>query len=82
MMVSCWATQASPAELKQALEARHALELNGVWRTVDKGYMESLLETALFLAVQQGWSHTALPQEDLVEGLVVNGHDARYCDHP
>lgn len=69
--------QASPAELKQALQARHVVELDGVWRSVDKAYMESLLETALFLAVQQGWSHTALPQTDLVEGLKANGHDAR-----
>ena len=39
--------------------------------------MESLLETALFLAIQQGWSYKALPQQDLVEGLQANGHDAR-----
>jgi len=70
--------QASPAELQQALTDRHAVELDGAWRTVDKSYMESLLETALFLAIQQGWSYTALPQQDLVEGLQANGHDARY----
>lgn len=70
-------TQASPAEMKQALQERHAVELNGVWRTVDKAYMHSLLETALFLSVQQGWSHDALPQADLLEGLQANGHDAR-----
>ena len=69
--------QASPAELRQALQERYAIELDGAWRSVDKAYMESLLETALFLAVQQGWSHTALPQTDLVEGLRANGHDAR-----
>ena len=69
--------QASPAELRQALQDRHAIELDGAWRSVDKPYMESLLETALFLAVQQGWSHTALSQTDLVEGLEANGHDAR-----
>lgn len=69
--------QASPAELRQALQEMHAIQLDGAWRSVDKAYMESLLETALFLAVQQGWSHTALPQADLVEGLKANGHDAR-----
>ena len=69
--------QASPEELQQALKERHALEIAGVWRTVDKKYMESLLETALFLAVQQGWSHTALPEQDLREGLQANGHDNR-----
>jgi len=70
--------QASPAELQQALTDRHAVELDGAWRTVDKTYMDSLLETALFLAIQQGWSTTALPQQDLIEGLQANGHDARY----
>lgn len=40
--------------------------------------MEGLLETALFLAVQQGWSWTALPQQDLVDGLHTSGHDPRY----
>ncbi|KAL0050702.1 hypothetical protein WJX82_005403 [Trebouxia sp. C0006] len=73
--------QASPAELQQALTDRHAVELDGAWRTVDKSYMESLLETALFLAIQQGWSYTALPQQDLVEGLQANGHDARLVHH-
>ena len=70
--------QASPEELRQALQDRHAVELDYAWRIVDKAYMEGLLETALFLAVQQGWSHDALPQQDLVEGLKANGHDARY----
>lgn len=70
--------QASPAELRQALQERHAFQLDGAWRTVDKAYMESLLETALFLSVQQGWSHAALPEADLVEGLKANGHDARF----
>ena len=69
--------QASPAELQQALLDRQAVELDGCWRTVDKAYMESLLETALFLAVQQGWSWTALPQQDLIDGLHSNGHDPR-----
>lgn len=69
--------QASPAEVRQALQERHAVELDGAWRTVDKAYMHSLLETALFLSVQQGWSHDALPQADLLEGLQANGHDAR-----
>lgn len=73
--------QASPAELQQALSDRHAVELDGAWRTVDKSYMESLLETALFLAIQQGWSYKALPQQDLVEGLQANGHDARLVHH-
>jgi len=59
------------------LQDRRAVELDGAWRTVDKAYMEGLLETALFLAVQQGWSCTALPQQDLIEGLQANGHDAR-----
>ena len=69
--------QASPAELHQALKDRQAIELDGCWRKVDKAYMEGLLETALFLAVQQGWSWTALPQQDLVDGLQSNGHDPR-----
>ena len=69
--------QASPAEVKQALQERHAVELDGAWRTVDRAYMHSLLETALFLSVQQGWSLAALPQADLAEGLQTNGHDAR-----
>ncbi|DBA72212.1 TPA: hypothetical protein ACH3X2_010607 [Trebouxia sp. C0005] len=73
--------QASPAELQQALTDRHAVELDGAWRTVDKSYMESLLETALFLAIQQGWSYTALSQQDLIEGLQANGHDARLVHH-
>ena len=69
--------QASPTEVKQALQERHAVELDGAWRTVDRAYMHSLLETALFLSVQQGWSLAALPQADLAEGLQTNGHDAR-----
>ena len=69
--------QASRAELHQALKERHAIELDGAWRTVEKVYMEGLLETARFLSVQQGWSHAALPQQDLVEGLQANGYDAR-----
>ena len=69
--------QASPAELQQALKDRHAVELDGAWRTVEKAYMEGLLETALFLSVQQGWSHAALPQQALVEELQANGYDAR-----
>lgn len=73
--------QASPAEVRQALQERHAVELDGAWRTVDKAYMHSLLETALFLSVQQGWSHDALPQADLLEGLQANGHDARLVLH-
>ena len=59
------------------MKDRQALEIDSAWRIVDKAYLEGLLETALFLAVQQGWSHTALPQEDLVAGLQANGHDAR-----
>ena len=73
----CVRMQASPAELQQALLDRQAVELDGCWRMVDKAYIESLLETALFLAVQQGWSWTALPQQDLVDGLQANGHDPR-----
>ncbi|DBB04781.1 TPA: hypothetical protein ACH3X3_010078 [Trebouxia sp. C0006] len=65
--------KASPAELQQALTDRHAVELDGAWRTVDKSYMKSLLETALFLAIQLGWSYTALSQQD----LQANGRDAR-----
>lgn len=61
---------------------RDAIELEGCWRKVDAAYMGTLLETALFLAVQQGWSWSALPQQGLVEGLQTHGHDPRCACMP
>ncbi len=53
--------QASAAELRQALQQRHAAELGGVWRTIAPAYLGHLLEMALLSAAQHGWDLAAVP---------------------
>ena len=53
--------QASAAELRKALQRRHAAELGGVWRTISPSYLGHLLEMSLLSAAQHGWDLAAVP---------------------
>ena len=55
--------------MREALGARHALELGGRWRRVDPRYLGHVLELALLTLTQQGWPRTAVPAPQLAAQL-------------
>ncbi|KAL9228796.1 hypothetical protein vseg_004336 [Gypsophila vaccaria] len=61
--------QASNVELRLALEALNAIEINGFWRIIDEKYMDSLLSTLLNNAILNDWSFDALPECDVISKL-------------
>lgn len=70
--------QASPMELQQALQQRHALEVDGSWRAVRPSYLATVTELLLLTAVQQGWPLNAIPEQQMAEALQADvGYDPR-----
>ncbi|KAK9757716.1 hypothetical protein RND81_01G181800 [Saponaria officinalis] len=74
--------QASNVELRSALEALNAIEINGFWRIVDDKYMDSLLSTLLNNAILNDWSFDALPETDVISKLELDdGFPAQLASH-
>ncbi|KAH9602130.1 hypothetical protein KSS87_016587 [Heliosperma pusillum] len=61
--------QASDVELRLALEALDAIEINGYWRIVDDKYMDSILSMLLNNAIINDWPLDALPENEVVSKL-------------
>ncbi|XP_024536953.1 uncharacterized protein LOC9662505 [Selaginella moellendorffii] len=73
--------QASEEQLKDGLRALAAAEIGGFWRTVDPKYTKGLLEMILVTAIQQDWSLSLLPLEELVAVLEGDGYPAQLVRH-
>ncbi|KXZ53306.1 hypothetical protein GPECTOR_7g1200 [Gonium pectorale] len=73
--------QASPAELRAALAAEGAVELDGRWRAVEGGYLGELLEMVLLTAQQAGMPLGALRGGELLEALRADGYHPNVVGH-
>ncbi|PNH07364.1 putative sister chromatid cohesion protein DCC1 [Tetrabaena socialis] len=77
-------TEASPCELRAALQEAGALEIGGRWRSVEPTYLAGLLELLLLTAQQEGMSLSELREDVLVRGLRADGYHpaiVRHCLH-
>lgn len=70
--------QASAVELLQALQERSAVDIDGRWQLVDEEFMGTLLEIIVLTAQQNGWSLDRFPEDEAMEALVDDSHDARF----
>ncbi|XP_074272795.1 uncharacterized protein LOC141596506 [Silene latifolia] len=74
--------QASDVELRLALEALDAIEVNGYWRIVDDHYMDSVLSMLLNNAILNDWPLDALPENEVVSKLESDdGFPAKLATH-
>ncbi|KAG2490053.1 hypothetical protein HYH03_011518 [Edaphochlamys debaryana] len=73
--------QASPAELRAALEAEGALEVAGRWRAVERSYLGALLQSLLLTAEQQGMPLSRLDESALAQGLEEDGYHPAVVRH-
>ncbi|XP_027348526.1 sister chromatid cohesion protein DCC1 [Abrus precatorius] len=76
--------QASDEELRSALQALSALEINGYWRLVSESYMDMILGMLLKNSVLNDWSLAALNEDEVVSTLESDGFPvvlARHCLH-
>jgi hypothetical protein len=71
--------QASAAELRTALQARGALEVDGRWRLISPAHMAMLLEMLLLSAAQHGWDLASVPVQDVCRVMEGDGFDPRYA---
>ncbi|KAK6918128.1 Sister chromatid cohesion protein Dcc1 [Dillenia turbinata] len=79
-LVQC--LQASDDELREGLQAIHAVEIDGYWRIVDEAYMGDVLNMLLHNLVLNDWSFDALVEDEVVGVLVSDGFPlviARHC---
>lgn len=67
--------QASPDELRRGLAAMGAVEIRGVWRTVESAYFAEVAQLVLGLCIENEWPSAAVPAEDCVTQL------PDYCPH-
>lgn len=73
--------QASDEELKSALRALSAVEINGYWRIVDDKYMDRILNTLINNSLLNDWSLNALDENEVVESLVEDGYSRVIAHH-
>ncbi|BDA43076.1 Sister chromatid cohesion protein DCC1 [Coccomyxa sp. Obi] len=73
--------QASEAELRAALQARGAMELDGCWRIISAGHLAHLLEVLLLSAAQHGWRLDAMPVQEACSVLQADGFNPRVAQH-
>lgn len=74
--------QASDEELRTALNAFLAVEINGYWRTVDGNYMDAVINVLLQNSILNDWSLNALNEDEVVGVLESDGFTctiARHC---
>lgn len=73
--------QASDEELRTALNALSAVEINGYWRTVDDNYMDAILNILLQNSILNDWSLDALNEDEVVGVLVSDGFTQKIARH-
>ncbi|MEW5314184.1 MAG: hypothetical protein WDW38_005699 [Sanguina aurantia] len=73
--------QASEGELRSALTAMHAVELEGVWRLMDAAYMDSMLELVLLSAQEEGLPWHAIPLRAIRSSLCPSGYSPAVLRH-
>ncbi|KAG2672031.1 hypothetical protein I3760_13G019300 [Carya illinoinensis] len=76
--------QASDEELRSALKALSAVEIDGYWRIVDDKYMDTILSMLLHDSVLNDWSLDLLNEDEVVSMLESDGFPqklARHCLH-
>uniref|UniRef100_A0A7C9EY01 Sister chromatid cohesion protein DCC1 n=1 Tax=Opuntia streptacantha TaxID=393608 RepID=A0A7C9EY01_OPUST len=73
--------QASDVELRLGLEALDAVEIKGCWRLLDAKYMDSILTMLLHNAVLNDWPLNALPENELVNTLELDGFQPIVAGH-
>lgn len=73
--------QASDEELRTALNAFSAVEINGYWRIVDEGYMDAILNILLQNSILNDWSLNALNEDEVVGVLESDGFTRKIARH-
>ncbi|KAJ4950996.1 hypothetical protein NE237_027828 [Protea cynaroides] len=73
--------QASDEELRAGLRALSAVEIDGSWGIVDEDYMNNLLTMLLNLSVSEGWSLSALKEDEVVGLMEAYGYPSKLVLH-
>lgn len=73
--------QASDMEIRSALEALFAVEINGYWRILDENYKDGILNMLLHNLVLNDWSSNALSENAVVGVLEADGYPAEIARH-
>ncbi|XP_043696282.1 sister chromatid cohesion protein DCC1 [Telopea speciosissima] len=73
--------QASDEELRAGLQALSAVKINGSWGIVDEEYMNNLLTVLLHLSVSEGWSLSALKEDEVVGLMEAHGYQSKLVLH-
>lgn len=73
--------QASDEELRSALQAFCALEIEGYWRIVDEKYMDGILNMLLHNSLLNSWSLGALDEAEVVRVLASDGFPHEIAHH-
>ncbi|KAL8119406.1 uncharacterized protein LOC141724265 [Apium graveolens] len=73
--------QASDEELRTALNAFLAVEINGYWRIVDESYMDAILNILLQNSIMNDWSLNALNEDEVVGVLESDGFTRIIAHH-
>lgn len=73
--------QASDMEIRSALEALFAVEINGYWRILDENCKDGVLNMLLHNLVLNDWSPNALSENEVVRILEADGYPAEIGRH-
>lgn len=73
--------QASDEELKTALHAFSAVEIDGYWRIVDENYMDGILNMLLQNSILNDWSLSELNEDEVVGMLESDGYPRKIASH-
>ncbi|XWS74708.1 hypothetical protein CRYUN_Cryun01aG0020900 [Craigia yunnanensis] len=73
--------QASDDELRTALQAISAVEIDGYWRIVDEKYMDLILRMLLHNSVLNDWSLDTLIEDKVVSVLESDGFPRKLAYH-
>ncbi|XP_042491675.1 sister chromatid cohesion protein DCC1 [Macadamia integrifolia] len=73
--------QASDEELRAGLRAVSAVCIDGSWGIVDEEYMNNLLTVLLHLSVSEGWSLSALKEDEVVGMMEAHGYPSKLVLH-
>eukprot|EP00897_Mesotaenium_endlicherianum_P001159 jgi/Mesen1/11043/ME000099S10491 len=68
--------QASPGQLRDALEKLLAIEIDGFWRIVEEKHMAEVLNMVILTAATNDWPCTSLPEHELVTAMEGDGFAA------
>ncbi|TVU44083.1 hypothetical protein EJB05_03513, partial [Eragrostis curvula] len=77
----CELVQASDGEMSDGLNSLSAVEIDGFWRTVDFGSLNTILDMILHNSVLHDWPLNSLPENDVISVMESDGFTHKIVAH-